>query len=190
MNRIQLESTFDGQAATYDQQWAKHSAFRESLHSLSAAVFGSLPRDARMLCVGAGTGGEIHLLATRFPASTFVAVEPSVEMVRAAMKRAGGPWLPRRLHLLHRLSGIASRHLALRLRHLAARVAVPAGSRRTHRLFPGDRGPPQTGRPARDIRSGVRLRPFDLREPARGLDENHGGGRSFCATHAADARGL
>lgn len=88
MNRTQLESTFDGQAATYDQQWAKLSAFRDGLHLLIAAVFGSLPRDARMLCVGAGTGAEIHLLATRFPAWSFVAVEPSVEMVRAAMKRA------------------------------------------------------------------------------------------------------
>ncbi|WOB07780.1 class I SAM-dependent methyltransferase [Piscinibacter gummiphilus] len=89
MNRDQLESTFDQQAGTYDQQWAKLAPFRDGIHLLMASVFSRLPRDARMLCVGAGTGAEIHFLAERFPAWTFVAVEPSSGMVDTARARAG-----------------------------------------------------------------------------------------------------
>ena len=88
MNRTQLESTFDQQAATYDQQWEKLAPFRDGISLLIASIFGQLPRDARMLCVGAGTGAEIHFLAQRFPAWTFVAVEPSAGMVAAAKLRA------------------------------------------------------------------------------------------------------
>ena len=88
MDRTQLESTFDQQADTYDQQWAKLAAFRDGIHLLAASIFSSLPQDARMLCVGAGTGAEIHFFADRFPGWTFVAVEPSAGMVRVAKTRA------------------------------------------------------------------------------------------------------
>lgn len=88
MNRNQLESTFDQQAGTYDQQWAKLAPFRDGIHLLMASIFSRLPKDARMLCVGAGTGAEIQFLATRFPAWTFVAVEPSSGMVEVAKSRA------------------------------------------------------------------------------------------------------
>lgn len=88
MNRNQLESTFDQQAGTYDQQWAKLAPFRDGIHLLMASIFSRLPKDARMLCVGAGTGAEIHFLAERFPTWTFVAVEPSSGMVEVAKSRA------------------------------------------------------------------------------------------------------
>lgn len=88
MNRTQLESTFDQQAGSYDQQWARLAAFRDGIHLLMASIFSRLPQDARMLCVGAGTGAEIHFLAERFPAWRFVAVEPSAGMVAAARARA------------------------------------------------------------------------------------------------------
>lgn len=88
MDRTQLEATFDQQSSTYDQQWVKLAAFRDGLHVLVASLFGSLPRDARMLCVGAGTGAEVHFLADRFPEWTFVAVEPSAGMVNAGRARA------------------------------------------------------------------------------------------------------
>lgn len=89
MNRDQLESTFDQQAGTYDQQWAKLAPFRDGIHLLLASIFARLPRNARMLCVGAGTGAEIQFLAERFPSWTFVAVEPSAGMVEVAKRRAG-----------------------------------------------------------------------------------------------------
>ncbi|MBX3726801.1 MAG: class I SAM-dependent methyltransferase [Xanthomonadales bacterium] len=88
MDRKQLESTFDGQAATYDQQWSKLASFRDGMHLLLTVVFSELPDDARMLCVGTGTGAEIHALAERFPGWRFVAVEPSAGMVAAARQRA------------------------------------------------------------------------------------------------------
>lgn len=88
MDRHQLESTFNSQAATYDRQWAKLAAFRDGIHLLLASLFSGLPQNARMLCIGAGTGAEIHYLADRFPEWSFVAVEPSVGMVAAATQRA------------------------------------------------------------------------------------------------------
>jgi tRNA (cmo5U34)-methyltransferase len=88
MDKSQLETTFDQQSSTYDQQWVKLAAFRDGIHVLVAALFSRLPHDARILCVGAGTGAEIHYLAERFPDWTFVAVEPSSGMVNAAEMRA------------------------------------------------------------------------------------------------------
>jgi tRNA (cmo5U34)-methyltransferase len=88
MQRAQLEATFDQQSATYDQQWAKLAPFREGIHLLLGSVFARLPERARMLCVGAGTGAEIQSLASRFPAWTFTAVEPSSGMVAVAKQRA------------------------------------------------------------------------------------------------------
>lgn len=88
MDKKQLESTFDQQSSSYDAQWMKLSAFRDSLLVLVASLFRGLPEEARILCVGAGTGAEVHFLADRFPGWTFVAVEPSSGMVRAARERA------------------------------------------------------------------------------------------------------
>lgn len=88
MDRTQLESTFDQQAGSYDQQWERLAAFRDGIHLLAASIFGRLPRDARLLCVGAGTGAEIQFFADRFPQWRFVAVEPSPGMVRVARSRA------------------------------------------------------------------------------------------------------
>lgn len=88
MDKAQLEATFDQQSSTYDQQWLKLSAFRDGMHLLVASLFGSFPQRAHVLCVGAGTGAEIHYLAERFPGWEFVAVEPSSGMATAGRARA------------------------------------------------------------------------------------------------------
>ena len=88
MNNDQLNSLFDQQALTYDQQWVKLAAFRDGLHILTQALFRELPSNARVLCVGAGTGAEIHFLAERFPGWSFTAVESSAGMVEVCRQRA------------------------------------------------------------------------------------------------------
>jgi tRNA (cmo5U34)-methyltransferase len=88
MDKKQLESTFDQQSSSYDTQWLKLSAFRDGLHILVASLLRNLPEEARILCVGAGTGAEVQALSDRFPGWTFVVVEPSAGMVGAARERA------------------------------------------------------------------------------------------------------
>src|SRR3546814_4868108 len=67
MQQHELDALFDQQAAEYDTQWARMAPIRDSLHFLLETVFAGLPDDARLLCVGAGTGAEIAHLAQRFP---------------------------------------------------------------------------------------------------------------------------
>lgn len=88
MQQQELDALFDQQAAGYDAQWARMAPIRESLHFLLEAVFADLPEDARVLCVGAGTGSEIAHLARRFPRWRFLALDPSAQMIAACRTRA------------------------------------------------------------------------------------------------------
>ena len=89
MNPDDLVSLFDQQAAGYDQQWAKTAPIRDCLYLLLEPLFAGLPGDARVLCVGVGTGMEMAHLARTFPRWTFTAVEPSGAMLEACRQRAG-----------------------------------------------------------------------------------------------------
>lgn len=75
------------QAAVYDQQYAKMAPLRDALHLLMEAILCDLPPDARILCVGAGTGAEIIRLAVRFPGWHFMAVDPSGPMLNICRQR-------------------------------------------------------------------------------------------------------
>lgn len=75
-------------AAAYDDRFAKISAVRDSLLLLVRAAFADLPADARLLCVGAGTGQEMLALAPHFPRWHFTAVEPSAPMMALCQRRA------------------------------------------------------------------------------------------------------
>lgn len=88
MQRDDIKTLFDQQASGYDERWAKTAPIRDALHFLLGAVFARLPDDARVLCVGAGTGDEIGELAKRFPAWRFVAVEPSGAMLDLCRRKA------------------------------------------------------------------------------------------------------
>ncbi len=80
---------FDEQnAAAYDDRFAKIGALRDSLLLQTRAILGDLPADARILCVGAGTGHELLALATHFPGWHFTAVEPSAPMMAICRRRA------------------------------------------------------------------------------------------------------
>ncbi|MET0328968.1 MAG: class I SAM-dependent methyltransferase [Luteimonas sp.] len=88
MQQHELDARFDQQAAGYDAQWARMAPIRESLHFLLETVFADLPEEARILCVGAGTGAEMAHLARRFPRWRFLALDPSARMVEACRARA------------------------------------------------------------------------------------------------------
>ncbi len=88
MHDQQIKAIFDQQAAGYDERWARTAPIRDALHFLLEAVFAGLPSDARVLCVGAGTGEEMAYLARRFPRWTFTAVEPSGAMLEVCRRKA------------------------------------------------------------------------------------------------------
>jgi tRNA (cmo5U34)-methyltransferase len=75
-------------AAAYDQRFAKLAPLRDALHLLISAVFADLPSEARILCVGAGTGQELIYLARKFPQWRFAVVEPSSPMLAVCRRKA------------------------------------------------------------------------------------------------------
>jgi tRNA (cmo5U34)-methyltransferase len=88
MERDHSPVAFDQKhASEYDKRFAKLSPMRDALHLLVSAVFASLPTDARILCVGAGTGAEIIYLAQKFPNWRFTAVDPSGPMLDVCRRR-------------------------------------------------------------------------------------------------------
>lgn len=88
MHSDKIKSIFDQQASSYDERWAKTAPIRDALHFLLEAVFAELPANARILCIGVGTGAEIDYLAKRFPQWAFTAVDPSGAMLDVCRNKA------------------------------------------------------------------------------------------------------
>ncbi len=61
---------------------------RDALHLFIGAVLSDLKADARVLCVGVGTGSELIYLTQRFPRWHFTAVEPSTAMLDVCRRKA------------------------------------------------------------------------------------------------------
>ncbi len=76
------------QAAGYDRQWAKLSSIRDALQLLLRIRLSELADDARILCVGVGTGLELLDLAQAFPGWSFTLVEPAKPMLDICRQRA------------------------------------------------------------------------------------------------------
>ena len=81
MNQDELKAVFDQQASSYDKLWMRMAPINNGLYFLLESVFSELPSEARVLCVGVGTGKELIYLAKRFPGCRFTAVEPSGAML-------------------------------------------------------------------------------------------------------------
>ncbi|WP_009630191.1 class I SAM-dependent methyltransferase [Synechocystis sp. PCC 7509] len=88
MKNQQPAIVFDQKTASaYDQRWAKLAPIRDSLDLLIRAILSELPADARILCVGVGTGSELINLAQAFPLWQFTAVEPAIAMINVCRQR-------------------------------------------------------------------------------------------------------
>lgn len=74
-------------ADAYDRRNSALAPISDSLHFLLRLVLADLPADARVLCVGVGTGAEILSLARVYPGWSFVGVDPSAEMLAVGRHR-------------------------------------------------------------------------------------------------------
>ncbi|WP_129974286.1 MULTISPECIES: class I SAM-dependent methyltransferase [unclassified Pseudomonas] len=88
MDNQALKALFDQQSAVYDKQWSGIAPLRDALYLLLDSVFAGLPENARILCVGVGTGVEMAHLAQQFPGWQFTAVDPSGAMLDVCRQRA------------------------------------------------------------------------------------------------------
>lgn len=75
-------------ASNYDKQFAKLAPMRDALHLSIRLVLSELPDNARILCVGVGTGLELIDLAQTFPQWQFTAVEPAAPMLDICRQKA------------------------------------------------------------------------------------------------------
>lgn len=98
MHQDEIKAIFDQQAASYDTQWARTASIKDCLYFLLESLFIELPADARILCVGVGTGAELAHLAQKNPAWRFTAVEPSGAMLDVCRKRAEKEGFASRCH--------------------------------------------------------------------------------------------
>jgi len=87
-------------ADAYDRRNSALAPISDSLHFLLRLVLADLPDDARVLCVGVGTGAEILSLATTYPGWSFVGVDPSEEMLAVGRRRLGQAGVLDRCELL------------------------------------------------------------------------------------------
>jgi len=80
---------FDQKRATsYDKTTAQSAPMFEALRFLIRLVFSDFPEEARILCVGVGTGSELLDLAQHFPDWHFTAVDPAAPMLEICRERA------------------------------------------------------------------------------------------------------
>lgn len=98
MQQEEIKTLFDQQAANYDTQWAKTEPIKECLYFLLQSLFCSLPSNARILCVGVGTGAELAHLAKNYPGWRFTAVDPSGPMLDRCRHRAEKDGFASRCH--------------------------------------------------------------------------------------------
>ncbi len=101
MNDDELRDVFDRMASGYDGKLARMAPINNGLYFLLESVLAELPREARILCVGVGTGAELIHLAEAFPGWRFTALEPSEAMLKACRNRVDEAGLSSRCSFHH-----------------------------------------------------------------------------------------
>ena len=82
-------ATFNPQrAASYDQKIGLWTPSRDALFSLARLILAELPAEARVLCVGVGTGTEMIALAQAFRGWRFTATDPAGAMLDICRQKA------------------------------------------------------------------------------------------------------
>ncbi|RUO35153.1 SAM-dependent methyltransferase [Aliidiomarina soli] len=71
------------------------------MHLLIRLILQRAPADARVLCVGVGTGAEILALSKVFPGWTFVAIDPAKGMLEVCRERLQQAGILERCELIH-----------------------------------------------------------------------------------------
>lgn len=132
-------------AEAYDARNKALAPIAGNLHFLLRLVLADLPAEARVLCVGVGTGAEILSLATAFPSWSFVGVDPSAEMLAVGRRRLEEAGVMTRCELVHGYVEDAPREafdavVSLLVAHFIKREGRPAFYAAIHeRLKPGGR---------------------------------------------------
>lgn len=132
-------------ADAYDRRNAGLKPISDGLHFLMGLTLAGLPSDARVLCVGVGTGAEILSLAEAHPGWTFVGVDPSAEMLAVGRHRLEQAGVVDRCELIHGyIEDVADSGfdavVALLVAHFIQRPERPAFYTAIHdRLKPGGR---------------------------------------------------
>ena len=88
-------------AESYDERNSRLSPIGDNMHFLIRLVLADLPDNARILCIGVGTGAEILALAEAYPGWTFVGVDPSAEMLEVCQGRLENAGILDRCDLVH-----------------------------------------------------------------------------------------
>jgi len=130
-------------AAAYDRRNSALAPISDGLHFLLRLVLADLPADARILCVGVGTGAEILALAKAYPGWSFVGVDPSEDMLAVGRDRLDQAGVLDRCRLVHGYVQDAPREafdaaVSLLVAHFIKREDRPAFYSEIHdRLKPG-----------------------------------------------------
>lgn len=85
----------------YDERNSKLAPISENMHFLIRLVLKDLPSEAKVLCVGVGTGAEILSLAKAFPQWNFVGLDPSASMLDVCAERLQAAGVAGRCRLMH-----------------------------------------------------------------------------------------
>ena len=132
-------------ADAYDRRNSALAPISDCLHFLLRLALADLPADARVLCVGVGTGAEILSLAKAYPGWSFVGIDPSEEMLAVGRHRLEQAGVLDRCELLQGYAQDAPRDefdavVSLLVAHFIKREERPAFYSAIHeRLKPGGR---------------------------------------------------